>query len=97
MADDGAPNGNALLLPAGQLVWQIPQPVVEVQDAEDFPQMLSVGSAVVEQQGECDVFFNIEHRDEVVKLINQPDLPAAENGQDVYKRQVPHGQRNGNR
>ena len=43
--------------------------------------MAALHLAAVQQQGQGDVLLHVQHGDEIEKLVNQTDLPPAENGQ----------------
>ena len=54
-----------------------PQP----QGVQQFAQPLLVHLLPVQQDGEGHILHHVQHRDEVVKLVDEPHLTAAEDGQ----------------
>ena len=74
-------DGDPLLLAARKLVRQVVEPVVQAENADQVVDQLLVGLAAVEQKRQRNVFFYAQDRDQVVKLVNETDLAAAENGQ----------------
>ena len=59
----------------------MPFPAPETQSFHQFPQPLLINRAAVHQHRQGDIFHHIEHRYQIVELIDQSHLTAAENGQ----------------
>ena len=74
-------DGHPLLLPAGELVGQVASAVLEAQEGQQLLQPFLVDLPVIHQDGQGDVLHHVQGGDEVVKLVDHPHLPPAENGQ----------------
>ena len=55
--------------------------LLEIEELEHLVYLLGVGFSAVHDVGQRDILLRVEHGDEVVELIDQPDLPATENGE----------------
>ena len=71
-------DGHPLLLAAGELVRQVVLPTGKLQSGHQLSQSILIDLLPVHKYGERDVFRDIEHRNEIVKLIDQSHLTAAE-------------------
>ena len=80
----GTADGDPLLLAAGQLIGQMPLPAPKTQGFHQFPQPFRIDCAPVHQHRQGDILHHIEHRYQIVELIDQSHLTAAENGQLVF-------------
>ena len=78
---EGAPDGHALLLAAGELVGQVVLAAGQAEPAQQCREAALVHLAAVHEHGQAHVLDNVEHRHEVVELVDQPDLAAAEDGE----------------
>ena len=73
--------GDALLLTAGELVGKMLLAALSVEHLEELFKALLVDLAPVEQHGEGHVLRDVEHGDEVIELVYEAYLAAAEYGQ----------------
>ena len=73
-------DGHPLLLTAGELVRQVVLPAGKLQSGHQLSQSILIDLLPVHKYGERDIFRDIEHRNEIVKLIDQSHLTAAEDG-----------------
>src|SRR3954470_15266490 len=74
-------DGDALLLPAGELVRAVPQPVAEAQPADDGVHPVPVGPLPGQLHRQQDVVLRVEHRQQVEGLEDEADPLAAQRGQ----------------
>ena len=85
---ESATDGNPLLLSAGELTRKVIPTVSQTEMLNNGIQTLPVEFTSVEQMRQGDVFLYVEYRHEVVELIHQADLTAAENGEPVFFQRV---------
>src|SRR5450830_958416 len=73
----GARNGNTLLLAAGQLLRVMAGTMAEADDVHGgFDISLAFpGRQLRQQKRQFDVLGGVQHRDQVVRLKNEPDVP----------------------
>ena len=69
---------STLLLSAGKLTRQIVTPVCQSEMLDDAVKAFPVQLSAVQQMRQRNVFIDIQHRHQIVKLIHQPDLPPSE-------------------
>lgn len=83
VGDEGAGDGDALLLAAGEGIRAVAEAVGEFEVGHELAGFEVGGGAVaaVEHEGEEDVFFGGERGDEVEGLEDQADAAAAEEGE----------------
>jgi hypothetical protein len=80
--DDGACDGHALLLPAGQLAGPVVQPLAQpelFQRLAGPPQLVTL--ATPDTEGHLDVLERRELRQQVVQLEDETDVPVAVGGE----------------
>ena len=53
----------------------------ETQCFDELVQFFLVDFSIVQIQGQCDVLFDIQNWDEIVKLVDEPYLATSEDGQ----------------
>ena len=82
--DECAADGDALLLPAGQLTWQMVAAFVKAKHCEQFLQIGFVRFLVIEQHRKNDVLLDGQLRDEIKTLEDEADIAAAEYGQIAF-------------
>ena len=78
---EGATDGHALLLAAGELAGQMPLAAGEPQPLHEALQAARVHRAAVQGHGQRHVLHHVQYRHEVVELVHQPHLAAAEHRQ----------------
>src|SRR3954453_5437566 len=61
----------------------MPDPIRQSQRGNDLLEARLVQAAPVEEQWQGDVLIHVEDGDQVVELVDEADLPAAEDGQFV--------------
>ena len=71
-------DGYSLLLTSGKLIRQVVFPTGKPERGYKLFEPVAVDLLPVHKHGERDIFRYIEHRNEVVELIDQPNLTAAE-------------------
>ena len=76
----GTADGDALLLTAGELVGQMGTPFGKAEEVQEFFEAFFVDASFVHEDGQGDVFDDVEGGDEVVELVDQSDLSAAKDG-----------------
>ena len=79
IGDDGARDGDALLLAARQLLWLVPGTLAQADERErDLGVPPSLGRAQAgEQQRQLHVALGREHREQVVELKDEADAGRA--------------------
>ena len=79
IGDDGARDGDALLLAARERARVVVEPLVEADDAQrGLGALQALGLVEMrEQQRQRDVVARVEHRDQVEELEDQADVPRA--------------------
>ena len=84
LGHQGAGDGHALALPAGKLVGLVLQPVGQSSTSSTkrmtiFSRSLRVRDRL-QQEGELDVLVDVQHRDQVEGLEDEPDLRCGGSG-----------------
>ena len=74
-------DGHPLLLAAGELIGQVLLPTPQTQHVQQLLQPLLIHLSPIHQHRQGHVLHHVQHGDQVIKLVNEPHLPAAENGQ----------------
>ena len=80
LAGKGARDRDALLLTAGEIVWQAVQLLLQTQQPHHLHDEVPVRPAVIQGNGENDVLPDAEDRYQIIVLEYKTDLFAAENG-----------------
>jgi len=82
IGDDGAGNGDPLLLAAGHLLGIVIHPVLQAHHAQRHLCMFDPfpSGEPGQVEGQLDVFDRLEHGDEVVELEDEPDVVGAPMG-----------------
>ena len=57
------------------------QPLLQAKRLDQLVKIIFIWLSAIQLQRQREVFFRVQDRDEVVKLVDQSDLPAAEDGQ----------------
>ena len=83
--DERPPQAHPLLLPAGQLVREGIQLALDAQLLHNALQLARRRAAAVQQKGQQQVLLHGEQRDQIIELIHQPDLAAAEDRQRLVR------------
>ena len=81
MTNQRPANRYPLLLSAGELIRKMMKSVRDSKGFCQLPQLLFIHARPVKQQRQCDILFHIQYRNQIIELIDQPDLPAPENRQ----------------
>ena len=87
LGDDGAGDGHALLLAAGELRRLVLQAFLQAEETDYHVETVRVKAVPVDVLGESDIVAGVEGGEEIVFLEDKTDFVAAQEG----SRRVAHG------
>ena len=82
------PLPDPLLLTAGKLTRKVIAPVHEAHLRHRLVKPLLILRVAVQKVRQHDIFIHVQHRKQVIELIDEADLPPPENGQLILFQRV---------